>query len=109
MKLAAASVDTLKMGFIGTGRLGTALALSFMDRGLTVAAVGSLTLDASAPLAAAIPACLNLSPQQVDDNCDLVFVTTVDGAIGSTSDATSWRAGSAVVHCSGANQSVRKV
>ena len=48
----AASVDRLKIGFIGTGRLGRALALSFMDRGLAVTAVGSLTLDESAPLAA---------------------------------------------------------
>lgn len=104
MKLNAASVDTLKIGFIGTGRLGTALALSFMDRGLRVAAVSSRTLDGSAPLAAAIPACRNLSPQLVADNCDLVFVTTVDGAIGSTSDAINWRAGSAVVHCSGATE-----
>ena len=100
----AASVDRLKIGFIGTGRLGKALALSFMDRGLCIAAVGSLTLDESAPLAAAIPGCANLTPQQVVDACDLVFVTTVDGAIEPTAQSLQWRAGMAAVHCSGATE-----
>lgn len=102
MMSGAVSVDSLAIGFIGTGRLGKALALSFMDRGLQVAGVGSLTLEESAPLAAAIPGCENLAPQQVVDRCDLVFVTTVDGAIATTADALQWRAGMGVVHCSGA-------
>ncbi len=97
-------IDQLKIGFIGTGRLGKALALSFMDRGLRVAAVGSLTLEESAPLAAAIPGCANLTPQQVADTCELIFVTTVDGAIASTANALQWRAGTAAVHCSGATE-----
>ncbi len=104
MAFDAASVDRLKIGFIGTGRLGKALALSFMDHGLTVAAVGSLTLEESAPLAAAVPGCANGTPQQVIDLCDLVFVTTVDGAIESTTQALQWRAGMAAVHCSGATE-----
>jgi len=107
MALSASSVDqldTLAIGFIGTGRLGKALALALMDRGLKVAGVGSLTLDESAPLAAAIPGCVNLTPQQVVDQCDLVFVTTVDGAIESTANALQWRAGTGVVHCSGATE-----
>ena len=102
--LDVAKIDQLKIGFIGTGRLGKALALSFMDRGLRVAAVGSLTLEESAPLAAAIPDCANLTPQQVVDTCDLVFVTTVDGAIESTANALQWRAGMGAVHCSGATE-----
>lgn len=100
----AASVGRLKIGFIGTGRLGKALALSFMDHGLCVAAVGSLTLDESAPLAEAIAGCVNCTPQQVVDQCDLVFVTTVDGAIESSTAALRWRAGMAAVHCSGATE-----
>lgn len=104
MKLDAAAVDALAIGFIGTGRLGKALALSLMDRDLRVAAVGSLTLEESAPLAAAISGCQNLTPQQVVDRCDLVFVTTVDGAIESTANALQWRAGTGVVHCSGATE-----
>ncbi len=100
----AAAVDALSIGFIGTGRLGKALALSLMDRGLRVAAVGSLTLEESAPLAAAIPDCQNLTPQQVADCCELVFVTTVDGAIEATANALQWREGTGVVHCSGATE-----
>ncbi len=97
-------INELAIGFIGTGRLGKALALSLMDRGLKVVAVGSLTLDESAPLAAAIPGCANLTPQQVVDRCELVFVTTVDGAIESTANALQWRTGMGVVHCSGATE-----
>lgn len=107
MALSASTVDTLDtltIGFIGTGRLGKALALALMDRGLKVTGVGSLTLEESAPLAAAIPGCANLTPQQVVDQCDLVFVTTVDGAIESTVNALQWRAGMGVVHCSGATE-----
>ena len=102
--LDVAAVDNLAIGLIGTGRLGKALALSLMDCGLRVAAVGSLTLNESAPLAAMIPGCANLTPQQVADCCDLVFITTTDGAIQSTADALRWRAGHGVVHCSGATE-----
>ena len=102
--LDVAAVDNLAIGLIGTGRLGKALALSLMDCGLRVAAVGSLTLDESAPLAAMIPGCANSTPQQVADCCDLVFITTIDGAIQSTADALRWRAGQGVVHCSGATE-----
>ncbi len=100
----AGRVDALKVGFIGAGRLGTALALALGDHGLQVTAVASRTLEESAPLAAAIPGCANLLPQQVADQCDLVFITTVDGAIGAAVDAVQWHAGTGVVHCSGATE-----
>ncbi len=102
--LDAGRVDALKIGFIGAGRLGTALALALGDCGLKVNAAASRTLEESAPLAAAIPGCANVLPQQVADSCDLVFVTTVDGAIGAAVDAVQWRAGTGVVHCSGATE-----
>jgi predicted short-subunit dehydrogenase-like oxidoreductase (DUF2520 family) len=39
--------------------------------------------------------------QQVVDGCDLVFVTTPDGAIEATANLLRWRKGMAAVHCSG--------
>jgi predicted short-subunit dehydrogenase-like oxidoreductase (DUF2520 family) len=93
-----------RIGFIGAGRLGSALAWSLGERGLTVAAVASL-IDADAKsLAARIPECAVMSMQEVVDATDLVFVTTPDEAIGSTAAQVRWRPGVAAVHCSGVTE-----
>jgi predicted short-subunit dehydrogenase-like oxidoreductase (DUF2520 family) len=95
---------SLRIGFIGAGRLGSALAWSLGDRGLTVAGVASL-MDADARrLAAQIPACAVMSMQEVVDATNLVFVTTPDEAIGSTAAQIRWRPGVAAVHCSGVTE-----
>jgi predicted short-subunit dehydrogenase-like oxidoreductase (DUF2520 family) len=93
-----------RIGFIGAGRLGSALAWSLGERGLTVAAVASL-IDADAKrLAARIPECAVMSMQEVVDTTNLVFVTTPDEAIGSTAAQVRWRPGVAAVHCSGVTE-----
>ena len=51
---------SLRIGFIGAGRLGSALAWNLGDRGLTVPAVASLIDTDAERLAARIPACLCL-------------------------------------------------
>jgi len=92
----------LRIGFIGAGRLGTALAWSFAQHGLRVVAVASMLAADAERLAAAIPGCaVRAEGQQVVDGCDLVFVTTPDGAIGDTTGQFRWRPGMAAVHCSG--------
>ena len=45
-----------------------------------------------------------MSAQQVAERCGLVFITTPDAAIEPTASAITWRAGIAVVHCSGATE-----
>jgi predicted short-subunit dehydrogenase-like oxidoreductase (DUF2520 family) len=95
---------SLRIGFIGAGRLGSALAWSLGDRGLTVAAVASL-IDADAErLAARISGCAVMSMQEVVDTTNLVFVTTPDEAIGLTAAQVRWRPGVAAVHCSGVTE-----
>ena len=42
--------------------------------------------------------------QAVVDSCNLVFVTTPDGAITPTTKAPRWRPGMAAVHCSGVTE-----
>ena len=91
----------LRIGFIGAGRLGTALAWSFAQRGLRVVAVASMLPADAERLAAPIPGCAVKEGQQVVDGCDLVFVTTPDGAIADTAAQFRWRPGMAAVHCSG--------
>jgi len=99
-----ADVTALRIGFIGAGRLGQALAWSLAQAGLKVVAVSS-TLEAHArALADPMEACVCMSPQAVADACDLVFVTTPDSVIGATCDALTWHAGQAVVHCSGVTE-----
>jgi predicted short-subunit dehydrogenase-like oxidoreductase (DUF2520 family) len=97
-------LDTLRIGFIGCGRLAKALAWHATERGLHVSAVASMLRSEAGELAQRVPGCAVLEAQEVADRCDLVFVTTPDGAIRSAAEALRWRAGSNVVHCSGATE-----
>ena len=94
----------LRIGFIGAGRLGQALAWSLTQVGLKVVAVSSMIEEHAHALAKPIAGCECMSPQAVVDVCDLVFVTTPDSVIGPTCDSLNWRAGQAVVHCSGVTE-----
>lgn len=98
------SADELRIGFIGAGRLGKTLAWSLSQAGLCVRAVASGTPANACALAGAIPGCLRVDAQAVVDSCDLVFVTTPDGAIAATAAALRWRPGMAAVHCSGVTE-----
>ena len=95
----------LRIGFIGAGRLGCALAWSFGARGLRVAAVHSMFAADAEKLAAPLAGCaIVASAQAVVDTCDLVFVATPDGAIEATTAEARWRQGVAAVHCSGVTE-----
>ena len=98
-------VAALRIGFIGAGRLGTALAWSFAQHGLRVVAVSSMIPSDAQKLAASIAGCTVMADgQHVVDGCDLVFVTTPDGAIADTAAQFRWRQGVAAVHCSGVTE-----
>lgn len=93
-----------KLGFIGAGTVGSALARKLSERGYSVCAISSRTLASAQRLAAVIPAAVAyLDAQTVADEVDLVFITTPDGAIPGVVSAVKWRSGQAVVHCSGAD------
>ncbi len=96
--------DPLRIGFIGAGRLGKALAWSLHRAGLHVGGVASATPGSAQALAARIPGCNVLTPQQVVDGSDLVFISTPDSAIAGLPAQLRWRAGMAVVHCSGVTE-----
>ena len=99
------SADKLRIGFIGAGRLGKVLAWSLAGAGLRVSAVAASGTPANArALAGPIPGCVTADAQAVVDSCDLVFVTTPDGAITTTTAALRWRPGMAAVHCSGVTE-----
>lgn len=94
----------MKLGFIGAGTVGTALAIGLNARDYKVTVVYSRSRESAEKLASAIPGCHAVeSGQAVADVADLVFITTPDGAIGDVAASIEWHPGQSVVHCSGAD------
>ena len=97
--------DAARIGFIGAGRVGQGLSRAFARAGLTVVAVASRSRASAEALAAPLAACRVFDkPQAVVDNADLVFLSVPDDAIAPLAASLCWRAGMAVVHCSGASE-----
>ncbi len=97
----------LKLGVIGAGTVGTALAVRLSQKGYPVVAAYSRSRASAQRLADAVAGaqvCDNA--QAVADAADLVFITTPDGAIGTVASETKWRSGQSVVHCSGADSTL---
>jgi predicted short-subunit dehydrogenase-like oxidoreductase (DUF2520 family) len=94
----------MKLGFIGAGTVGTALAIGLDSRGYKVTTVYSRSPESAGKLAAEIDGCQAVeSSQAVADAADMVFITTPDGAIPDVVSKIEWHAGQNVVHCSGAD------
>lgn len=94
----------MKVGFIGAGVVGTALAVRLSKKGYAVHAVTSRSPSSAVRLANVVSGCLPLeSKQAVADACDFVFVTTPDDAIPGVIAEVRWRPGQKVAHCSGAD------
>lgn len=94
---------TQNIGFIGTGRVGQALALGLHRAGCKVVSVSNRNFSSAAKLAAQIPGCVaHADAQEVANAADLVFLTVPDDVIAQIAGDLRWRAGIAAVHCSGA-------
>ncbi|MDO8568242.1 MAG: DUF2520 domain-containing protein [Dehalococcoidales bacterium] len=94
----------IKLGFIGTGKVGSALAVLLSRRGYRVAAASSKGLASAQSLAQMVTGCRAFATNQaVADAADLVFITTPDDVIGKIAAAVKWRKGQYVIHCSGAD------
>jgi predicted short-subunit dehydrogenase-like oxidoreductase (DUF2520 family) len=94
----------IKLGFIGAGTVGTALAIRLNDRGCQIVAVSSRSNTSAEKLANSIKGCQAVdNNQSVADIAELIFITTPDGAIGQVAREVKWHAGNSVVHCSGAD------
>jgi len=97
-------LNILKLGFIGTGTVGSALAIKLNGRGYPVVAVSSRGYESARKLATLLKGCrAYASNQDVANNADLVFITTPDAAIPQVASTVKWRAGQCVIHCSGAD------
>ena len=93
-----------KLGFIGAGTVGTALAIRLSECGYPVVAVSSRSQASADKLAQAITGSRAVeSSQAVADSAELVFITTPDDAIASVVSSVTWHPGQSIVHCSGAD------
>lgn len=94
----------LKIGFIGAGTVGTALAVLLNRQGYRIIAAYSLNPQSSRKLTERISGCRTAdSGQAVADKADFIFITTPDAAIAGAVSRVTWRQGTSVVHCSGAD------
>ncbi len=93
----------IKLGFIGVGRVGTALALKLAAAGYAVKALSSRTGDSARRLAREIKGSAAMDNQGVADSADLAFIATPDDAIAQVTAEVRWRGGQGVVHLSGAD------
>ncbi len=92
------------IGFIGAGKVGTALAVTLSGKGYPVVAVYSRTRASSQRLADSVDGCRVCDTGQgVAEAAELVFVTTPDDVIGQVVAELNWGKGQSVVHCSGAD------
>jgi len=93
----------LKLGFIGAGTVGTAMAIRLSQNGYPVTAVYDLNSAAAKRLAEAVKGCRVLATaQEVADAADFVFITTADDFIPQVAAEVKWHPGQIVSHCSGA-------
>ncbi|MFC1970417.1 Rossmann-like and DUF2520 domain-containing protein [Chloroflexota bacterium] len=94
----------LKLGFIGAGTVGTALAVLLSSKGYQVTAISSRSLPSSENLAKSVTGCRVVNNnQEVADTADLVFITTPDDTIPIIASQLKWHDRQSIVHCSGAD------
>ena len=94
----------LKLGFIGAGTVGTALAVRLSGKGYPIVGVSSRSRASAEKLARLVTGCQVFDTSQgVADSAELIFVTTPDDAIASVVSQIQWHRGQSVVHCSGAD------
>lgn len=92
-----------RVGLIGVGNLGSALALALAARGAEVVALTSRHPERAAALAASIPGCrVYPDAAAVAVAADLVALAVPDDAITELDALVPWRLEQAVVHLSGA-------
>jgi predicted short-subunit dehydrogenase-like oxidoreductase (DUF2520 family) len=96
--------NLMKIGFIGAGTVGTALAYRLSTSGYAVVIAASRTYTSAEKLAKLVNNCRAVDNiQAVADTADFVFITTPDSAIGQVASQITWHPNQYVVHCSGAD------
>lgn len=93
-----------RIGFIGAGTVGTALAIRLHEKDYPVVSVASRNKSSADRLAEKVPGCKSCDcKQSVADAAELVLITTPDDVIAQVAAELTWHEGQSVVHCSGAH------
>ena len=91
-----------RVGILGAGAVGTALAVGLSDAGYHVTAITSRDAERAKSLAAQIGGAMHTRHAGLlVDVADIVFLTVPDDVIGAVAESVPWRSGMAAVHCSG--------
>ncbi len=94
----------LKVGFIGAGTVGTALAVLLSSKGYGFVGASRRSRTTAGNKAGVVSNLRMLdSNQEVADAADMVFITTPDDTIAQVASEVRWHSGQSVVHCSGAD------
>jgi predicted short-subunit dehydrogenase-like oxidoreductase (DUF2520 family) len=94
----------LKVGFIGAGTTGTALAVLLSRAGYEFVGASKLSRTVRGRKPGLVSNLRMLdSNQAVADAAEIVFITTPDDAIARVASEVHWHKGQSVVHCSGAD------
>lgn len=92
-----------RIGFVGAGRVGTALGVAFRRAGWPVTAVASRDPGRRDAFVALVPGAKGFeAPHAVVDESDLLFITVPDDAIADVAAGIRLYSGQAIVHTSGA-------
>jgi predicted short-subunit dehydrogenase-like oxidoreductase (DUF2520 family) len=97
-----------RIGFVGAGAVGTALARALAERGAHISAVAAGHLASAQALVEKLPANLEaraVLPDEVAHSCDLVFLAVPDDSIPPLAQSLPWHSGQGIVHLSGARSS----
>ena len=89
------------IGLIGAGRLAASFAAALVAAGYPVRAVASRD-PASAEALARTLGVEPVSPREVVESYDVVFLTVPDAQVVTLAETLPWKRGQFVVHCSGA-------
>ena len=89
--------ETLRLGFVGPGTVGTALARGLASAGYPVVSIFGRNAERLRRAVESIPGTRAAESAQA-----VIFLTVPDDAIRPVANALVWKAGKAAVHCSGA-------
>jgi predicted short-subunit dehydrogenase-like oxidoreductase (DUF2520 family) len=94
-----------KIGIIGAGTVGTALAVLLSRKGYEFIGASRRSQQAYTKGTGRVVNNLHLldSNQEVADAAEFIFITTPDDAIATVASEIKWHRGQMVVHCSGAD------
>ena len=90
-----------RIGIIGAGRLGSALAHALLAAGYPLEMISSRQLSDAERLVSSLPAVSSVTVDNLVQECDFVFLAVPDEYISELASSLPWSPSQAVIHSSG--------